>query len=54
MPDTQEIVTATEEQRCTIITDAEARLAELGIESTWDCLAAGAMMGAKFNMCDEH
>ena len=32
MPDTEEVVRATEEQRCAIITEAEEKLAALGIE----------------------
>ena len=35
MPDTEEVVRATEEQRCAIITEAEEKLAALGIESTY-------------------
>ena len=54
MPDTEEIFTATEEQRCNILCDAEERLTALGIEATWECIAAGAMMGAKFSMCENH
>ena len=54
MPDTEEIVTATKEQRLRIIAEAEEKLAGLGIEDTWECLAVGALMGAKFKTCEHH
>jgi hypothetical protein len=54
MPDTEEVVRATEEQRCAIITELEEKLAGLGIEDTWECLSVGGLMGAKFNMCEHH
>ena len=51
---TTDIVSATEEQRCTIVSEAEEKLAALGINDSWECLAAGALMGAKFSMCEHH
>jgi hypothetical protein len=54
MFDTDVTVSATEEQRCAIILEAEARLAALGVTDTWNCLIAGALMAAKFGTCDEH
>jgi hypothetical protein len=52
MFDTDVTVSATEEQRCAIILEAEARLAALGVTDTWNCLIAGALM-LQFGTCDE-
>jgi hypothetical protein len=43
-----------DEARCVIVDEAAEKLEKLGIDDCWECLAAGALMGAKFTMCEHH
>jgi hypothetical protein len=54
LTDQDNIITATQEERSAIVTEAEEALSALGIAESWECLVVGGLMGAKFSMCDKH